>query len=150
MICAGTGIAPFRGFLQDRALRARAEGTTPAPALLFFGCAHPDIDYLYRDELEAWSAQGIVAVRPAFSALASEGATYVQDRLWADRADVMDLVRAGAVFFVCGDGHRMAPAVHDTCVRVYADATGATASAAETWMAELERDHGRYVVEAFA
>ncbi len=51
MVCAGTGLAPFRGFLQDRALQAREEGVVPAPALLFFGCDHPDVDHLYRDEL---------------------------------------------------------------------------------------------------
>ena len=56
MVCAGTGLAPFRGFLQDRALRAAAatDGVQPAPALLFFGCDHPDVDFLYRDELAEW------------------------------------------------------------------------------------------------
>ena len=86
--------------MQDRALRARAEDVTPAPALLFFGCSGPEIDELYRDELAAWAAQGVVAVRPAYSRLGQ----HVQDRLWADRADVVDLVRRGATFYVCGDG----------------------------------------------
>ena len=71
MVCAGSGLAPFHGFIQHRALRAQAEGVTPAPALLFFGCDAPDVDYLYRDELEAWAAQGVVDVRPAFSAAPS-------------------------------------------------------------------------------
>lgn len=150
MVCAGTGLAPFHGFLQDRALAAREEGTTPAPALLFFGCDHPDVDYLYRDELAEWTEQGIVSVRPAFSAAPADGVTYVQDRLWADRADVIDLVTRGAVFFVCGDGRRMAPAVYDTCARIYAEATGSTPEQADTWLTQMQREHGRYVADVFA
>jgi Sulfite reductase, alpha subunit (flavoprotein) len=61
MICAGTGLAPFRGFLQERALR-HAHGEPAGPALLFFGCDHPDVDLLYRDELENWERQGIVTL----------------------------------------------------------------------------------------
>ncbi len=149
MVCAGTGLAPFHGFLQDRVLAAQAEGVTPAPALLFFGCDDPDVDYLYRDELTGWAEQGIVDVRPAFSAAPVEGARFVQDRLWADRADVIDLVRQGAVFYVCGDGRRMAPAVHDTCARIYSEATGATPEEADSWMTAMEREHGRYVADVF-
>jgi cytochrome P450 / NADPH-cytochrome P450 reductase len=151
MVCAGTGIAPFRGFLQDRALRAaQPGGPAPAPALLFFGCAHPETDFLYRDELAAWEEAGLVGVRPAFSQAPEIGGRYVQDRLWRDRAEVVDLVKRGATFFVCGDGQRMAPAVHDVCVRIYQEATGATAEAAEAWMAEMERTHGRYVADVFS
>ena len=154
MVCAGTGLAPFRGFVQDRALRAQAQGVTPAPALLFFGCDAPGVDDLYADEFDAWADQGIVDVRRAYSAAPQEGhdgpLRFVQDRLWADRADVADLVRAGATLYVCGDGQRMAPAVHDTCVRMYAEATGASSQDAAAWVEEMERDHGRYVSDVFA
>lgn len=154
LVCAGTGLAPFRGFLQDRALRAQADGVTPAPTLLFFGCDGPDVDYLYRDELAGWQEQGIVDVRPAFSAAPQDGPDgpirYVQDRLWADRADVAELVRAGAQFYVCGDGRRMAPAVHDTSVRMYAEAVGADDDEARAWVESMEREHGRYVSDVFA
>ena len=153
MVCAGTGIAPFRGFVQDRALRVAAshDGVRAAPALLFFGCDHPEVDFLYRDELLAWQAQGLVDVRPAFThAPEMGGSKYVQDRLWQDRADVVDLVTRGATLYVCGDGRRMAPAVHDTCVRIYQEATGASVEAAEQWMTSMEREHGRYVADVFA
>jgi cytochrome P450/NADPH-cytochrome P450 reductase len=151
MVCAGSGIAPFRGFLQDRALRAsQAGGAGPAPALLFFGCAHPDVDFLYRDELLAWEQAGVVSVRPAFSQAPEVGGKFVQDRLWSDRADVVELVRRGAVLYVCGDGRRMAPAVHETCVRIYQEATGCAPEAAEQWMDDMERKHGRYVADVFA
>jgi cytochrome P450/NADPH-cytochrome P450 reductase len=149
MICAGTGLAPFRGFVQDRALRAQAEGVAPAPALLFFGCRAPDTDFLYREELESWAGEANLGIRPAFSAAPEDGQKYVQQRLWADRADVVELVRQGATVYVCGDGKHMAPQVRDTCVRIYQEATGASEADANAWMDEVERTHGRYVADIF-
>jgi cytochrome P450/NADPH-cytochrome P450 reductase len=148
MVAAGSGLAPFRGFLQDRALQAQADGVTPAPALLFFGCRHPDVDYLYRDELTAWADAGLVELHPAFSRV--DDPAHVQDRLWADRERVVELVRDGATFYVCGDGRRMAPAVFDTCARIYVEATGATREEAEAWLDAMQRDHGRFVTDVFA
>lgn len=149
MVCAGTGIAPFRGFLQDRALRAaRFQNQMLAPALLFFGCDNPDVDFLYQDELHEWEQAGIVSVRPAFAS--GSGGRFVQDRLWDDRAEIVELVRQGATFYLCGDGRRMAPAVHDACVRIYEEAVGATREEAEKWMIEMERTHGRYVADVFS
>lgn len=149
MVCAGTGLAPFRGFVQDRALRAEAEDTTPAPALLFFGCRAPDTDFLYRAELASWADQANLDLRPAFSAAPEDGLKYVQDRLWADRADVVELVRQGATVYVCGDGKHMAPQVRETCALIYQEATGASKAEAEAWMDEVERTHGRYVADIF-
>lgn len=151
MVCAGTGIAPFRGFLQDRALRvAEADGQKIGPTVLFFGCDHPPVNFLYKDELDQWEREGLVSVRPAFSHQPELGGKYVQDRLWRDRADVVELVKQGAKFYVCGDGHHMAPAVHDACLHIYQEATGATLEEAEQWLTEMERTQARYVADVFA
>jgi cytochrome P450/NADPH-cytochrome P450 reductase len=149
MVCAGTGLAPFRGFVQDRALRAEAEGVKPAPALLFFGCRAPDTDFLYQTELASWADQANLDLRPVFSTVPEDGRKYVQDRLWADRADVVELVKRGATVYVCGDGKHMAPEVRDTCERIYQEATGASEAEAEAWIDEVERTHGRYVADIF-
>ena len=148
MVCAGTGLAPFRGFLQERAVQA-ASGQAVGPALLFFGCDHPDVDYLYADEFRAWEAAGVVSVRPAFSEAPEGEVMFVQHRLWQDRADVAELFRKGAHVYVCGDGRRMAPAVRETFVRIYREAVGATVDKAESWVDAIERETGRYVSDVF-
>ncbi|MGY2743131.1 hypothetical protein [Arthrobacter sp. UYCu723] len=88
-------------------------------------------------------------VRPVFSTAPDDGRKYVQHRLWADRADVVELVKQGATVYVCGDGKHMAPEVRDTCALIYREATGASAADADAWMDEVERTHGRYVADIF-
>lgn len=149
LVCAGTGVAPFRGFLEERALR-QAGGETVGEALLFFGCDHPDLDFLYRDELLAWQERGVVSVRLAFSQQPEDGVEFVQHRLWQDRADVARLFRQGAHLYVCGDGRFMAPAVRETLVRIYQEETGVTEADAQAWAEAFGRDSGRYAADVFA
>jgi cytochrome P450/NADPH-cytochrome P450 reductase len=147
MIGAGTGLAPFRGFIQERAGLAE-RGTPLGKALLFFGCDHPDVDFLYREELEAWQARGVVEVFPAFFRQEREGVTFVQHRLWAERERVGALLDAGARLYVCGDGRSMAPAVRETVARIHQERTGCTADQAAAWLRELEQQQ-RYLADVF-
>ena len=149
MACAGTGLAPFHGFLQERALQ-KAHGQKVGPALLFFGCDAPDVDFLYQDELKSWEDAGVVRVHPAFSHQPEAEAKYVQDRLWQDRHEVESLFRQNARIYVCGDGKRMAPAVRETFVRIYQEAAHVSSEAANSWADELERTSARYVADVFA
>jgi cytochrome P450/NADPH-cytochrome P450 reductase len=148
MVGAGTGLAPFRGFLQERAIRAH-QGAVFGTALLFFGCGDPEVDFLYRDELQHWEAEGVVTIHPAFHRAPGLPAQYVQDRLWADRAVIMPLIRQGARIYVCGDGRAMAPAVRETFGRIYGEATGSSEEQVEAWLAELEKSF-RYSQDVFA
>ncbi|WP_173401069.1 diflavin oxidoreductase, partial [Arthrobacter sp. H41] len=149
LVCAGSGIAPFRGFLQDRALQAEETGLKAGPALLFFGCRAPDTDFLYRTELASWEEQGVVEVLPAYSRYSGGGPRYVQDRLWADRARVVELMDQGARFYVCGDGPRMASAVRAVFLRIHREERGGTGEEAAAWLEDLEGKSGRYVTEVF-
>ncbi|KAF9263918.1 fatty acid hydroxylase [Marasmius fiardii PR-910] len=102
--CAGSGLAPIRGFIQERAIQ-KSSGREVAKILLLFGCRSPDTDYLYADgDLAEWTKLGVVDIRPAFSRASekSEGCKYVQDRLWHDRADITAMFQANANFYVCG------------------------------------------------
>ena len=149
LICAGSGIAPFRGFLQDRA-RMKAAGRTVGPALLYFGTNDPAVDYLYRDELQGWEAEGVVSLRPVFTDKPEDGMTFVQHRLWAERQDVAGMFRDGATFYTCGDGKYMAPAVRETLMNIVVDVSGMGNEEAQAWADEMERDQGRYVADVFA
>lgn len=149
LICAGSGIAPFRGFLQERAIQ-KADGQEMGEALLFFGARHPNADYLYQDELVGWDTQDVVTVLPAFSREPDTTAPYVQDQVWAHRARIAELFQQGGTVYLCGDGERMAPAVRDTLTRIYQDATDATRDEAEQWIDAIEREHGRFVADIFA
>jgi cytochrome P450/NADPH-cytochrome P450 reductase len=149
MVCAGTGVAPFRGFLQERAAQ-KAAGREVGRSLLFFGVDHPDVDYLYRDEFAAWEAAGVVEMRPAFSSQPDGDVMFVQHRVWKDRREIAELFRDGAQFFVCGDGKHMAPAVRDAFIRIYQKATRIDDAGAQAWADQMEHEHGRYVSDVFA
>jgi cytochrome P450/NADPH-cytochrome P450 reductase len=117
-IAAGTGLAPFRGFIQERAAQIAA-GRTLAPALLFYGCHAPDSDLLYSDLLKKWETLGAITLKLAFSRKsdASEGCKYVQDRLYHDRADIIKLFDAGAKLFVCGS-REVGDGVQETLIKI--------------------------------
>ncbi|MFJ9744159.1 cytochrome P450 [Streptomyces chartreusis] len=145
MVAAGTGLAPFRGAVADRAA-ALAAGAELAPALCYFGCDAPDADFLHADELYAAESAGAVSLRPAFST----AGTFVQHRIAAEADDVWELLGAGARVYVCGDGARMAPGVREAFRTLYRDRTpGADDAAAERWLDALIAD-GRYVEDVYA
>ncbi len=149
MVCAGSGIAPFRGFLQERAAR-QAAGEPLGPALLFFGVRDPDTDFLYREELEHWQDSGVVGVRMAFSAIGQDGIVHVQDAVWRDRQEIAALFRAGARILLCGDGEHMAPAVREAFIRIYEAETDASPAEARAWAERIEREGVRYVADIYA
>jgi len=82
LFCAGSGLAPMRGFIQERATQIQSGRKDVGKVLLFYGCRNPAEDYMYSDaELKEWSQIGAVDVRPAFSKAKeqSEGCKYVQE-----------------------------------------------------------------------
>jgi cytochrome P450 / NADPH-cytochrome P450 reductase len=147
MIGPGTGLAPFRGFLQERAAR-KAKGATLGPAMLFFGCRHPDQDYLYADELNAFAADGITELYTAFSR--AEGPkTYVQNMVTAQQDRVWSLIENGAIIYVCGDGGKMEPDVKAALVAIYRERKAVDADAALRWIDDLGTKN-RYVLDVWA
>ena len=117
MVGPGTGLAPFMGFLQDRAAQLDA-GTTLGDAQLFFGCRNPEQDFLYRDELTAWADRGVMTLHVAFSRPDSGEKRYVQDDLRANGERVWSLMNDRGIFYVCGDGSKMEPAVKQTLTEI--------------------------------
>ncbi|KAI1636231.1 cytochrome P450 [Biscogniauxia mediterranea] len=102
-VAAGTGLAPFRGFIQERAELLSA-GRKIAPAILFFGCRHPERDSLYAAELAEWEKSGAVTVHRAYSRATdrSDGLKYVQDLMRAHKDEVLQYWANDARLYVCG------------------------------------------------
>lgn len=92
----------------------------------------------------------MVDIRTAFSRAPDGDVSFVQHRLWQDRADLADLFQKGATVFVCGDGKHMAPAVRETFLNIYCAATGVTTEKAAAWADKIEREQSRYVADTFA
>jgi cytochrome P450 / NADPH-cytochrome P450 reductase len=143
MVGAGTGVAPFRGFLQERAAQ-RAQGVPVARSLLVFGCREPRSDLLYADELRDFQEQGLVRVENAFSREDGRPCRYVQDALLDCADEVWDLLQQGAVVLVCGNAATIAPAVRASLARVFRDRTSAGEADAQAWLTGL-RSAGRFV-----
>ncbi|MBB6352013.1 cytochrome P450/NADPH-cytochrome P450 reductase [Nonomuraea muscovyensis] len=141
LVGPGTGFAPLRGFLEERALT----GAT-GRAEVFAGCRHPEHDLLYREELEAWGDAPGVSVHTAFSAVPGHPHRFVQDAVTAAGDTVWELLEQGAHVYVCGDGLRMAPAVRKALLALHRRRTGRDGDA---WLAELE-ESGRYQQDVFA
>jgi cytochrome P450 / NADPH-cytochrome P450 reductase len=148
MIGPGTGLAPFRGFLQERAAR-RERGQAVGPALLFFGCRHPRQDFIYEDELRAFADQGVVRLFACFSRAPGAQKTYVQDQIREQRAEVWKQLQQGAIVYVCGDATRMAPDVRRAFAAIYREETGADERAAQAWLDGLAAED-RYLVDVWA
>lgn len=138
MIAAGTGLAPFRGFLQERAVQ-KERGEPVAPSLLFFGCRYPD-QFLYADELADFEKTADVRVYTAFSRQPVEGRRYAQHEMLAHQDEIWDLIGRNASIFVCGNARTLAPGVRAALTQISASMTGQSADDADTWLAGLRAE----------
>src|SRR5690606_33630392 len=132
MIGAGTGVAPYRAFMQERDARG-ASGRS----WLFFGERNFRSDFLYQVEWQALHKGGaLTRLDLAFSRDAAPK-TYVQDRLRRQGRDVYAWLEDGACVYVCGDAARMAPDVHDALVEIVAEHGGLDSDGASEYLAAL-------------
>ncbi|CAN9276324.1 unnamed protein product [Alternaria sp. RS040] len=148
MACAGTGLAPFRAFVAERALKKKT-GAEVGPSLLFYGLNAPDEDDMYREAFDEWEKQGVVSVRRAFTFKpeASGGCKFVQERIWHDREDVTKLFREGASLYLCGAGV-IGTGVEAAMAKIRAEKSGETIEEATEWVKKVKGD--RFWTDVFA
>jgi cytochrome P450 / NADPH-cytochrome P450 reductase len=149
LIGAGTGLAPFRGFLQER--RAlKNSGATLGKAILFFGCRHPSEDYLYGEELEQFKAEGILSdLCVAFSRKSATQKVYCQDILTSHGEDIWHLVaELGARVYVCGSAGGLAKGVRAALHKIAVQYGHRSSDLADRWIAALE-ETGAYVQDVW-
>jgi len=143
MVGPGTGVAPFRAFVQER----RAVGAT-GKNWLFFGDRSYTHDFLYQlDWQDALTDGALTRMDLAFSRDRPDK-VYVQHRIWERRKDLVDWLENGANFYVCGDAKSMAKDVRAMLVNAYADVKTLSADGAEQAVAALERDK-RYLQDVY-
>lgn len=149
MVAAGTGIAPMRAFIQERACLAAAGRKKLGPAILYFGCRDADKDFIYKDELKKWEEAGVVEVRPAFSQHGPEGGyKYVPDRIWAERDELAKLFKDGAKIFLCGSASKLAKSSNEVIKKIYLEKNpGKTDEDAFEWLQKQREE--RYVTDVF-
>ncbi|GAB1212843.1 hypothetical protein ATERTT37_001992 [Aspergillus terreus] len=108
MICAGSGLAPFMGFIQERMTWLK-QGRPLAKGLLFFGCRGPHLDDLYYEELSEFEDAGVVEVHRAYSRapddVRAKGCRHVQHRLVTEAEAVRDHWGRNAIVYVCGSSN---------------------------------------------
>jgi sulfite reductase alpha subunit-like flavoprotein len=136
-VSAGTGFAPMRAFLWERVALKRA-GVPLAEAALFNGIRSGRLDYLYRDEIRQFAAEGVLNhVQVAASREAPGSREYVQDRLRAEGALVWRLLGAGGYVYVCGS-QPMREGVRAAFIDIVTDHGPRPREQAEAYLQELE------------
>nr|CTP81248.1 BMA-EMB-8 [Brugia malayi] len=138
MIGPGTGFAPFRGFLQERSWQKK-QGQDIGPMILYYGCRHPEHDFIYEEELKKFVEDGVLSeLHIAFSRLTAKK-IYVQDKIWKNREKVWKTIENGGNIFLCGDARNMARDVQNTFIRIFMEIGGKTEIEAQKFQKDLER-----------
>ncbi|MBL9004453.1 MAG: cytochrome P450 [Myxococcales bacterium] len=149
LIGPGTGLAPMRGFIQERAAQRQA-GEIVGKTVLFFGCRRPDHDFIYRYELEQHLKDGSLdQLYIAFSRQPDHPRMYVQDLLRQHADRVLALLDQGAAIYVCGDARKMAADVQHMLAQLVAKARGCSLADADAVL-EGWKSEGRYLQDVWA
>ncbi|KAF1760285.1 hypothetical protein GCK72_008532 [Caenorhabditis remanei] len=138
MIGPGTGFAPFRGFLQDRQFHKNA-GKEVGAMHLYYGCRHPDHDYIYKEELAKFQEDQVLTHLECAFSRAQEKKIYVQDRLWETRDRIWEAINNGAHVYICGDARNMARDVQATLQKIFREIGGKTETEAVAYFKDMEK-----------
>ncbi|MDN5862439.1 MAG: sulfite reductase [NADPH] flavoprotein alpha-component, partial [Salinisphaera sp.] len=135
MIGPGTGVAPFRSFLEEREeLGGRGRNW------LFFGAPHFLSDFYYQTDWLRWRKNGLLSKLDVAFSRDQAGKVYVQHRLREQAAGVYAWLQEGAHIYVCGDADRMAVDVHQTLLDLIAEQGGMQADAAADYLKRLQKE----------
>ncbi|OLQ49186.1 sulfite reductase [NADPH] flavoprotein, alpha-component [Bacillus licheniformis] len=134
MVGPGTGVAPFRSFMQERE-EAGAEGK----AWMFFGDQHFVTDFLYQTEWQNWLKDGVLTKMDVAFSRDTEEKVYVQHRMLEQSADLFEWLQEGAAVYICGDEKHMAHDVHNTLLEIIEKEGNMSREEAEAYLADMQQ-----------
>ena len=142
MIGAGTGVAPYRAFLQEREARGAS-----GQSWLIFGDRNFHTDFLYQTEWQQWLKDGLLTRMDVAFSRDGQTKRYVQHRLAESGNDVFGWLEEGASLYVCG-GRELAPAIHSTLTDILKQEGGYSEVQAAEYLGEMQRNR-RYQVDVY-
>lgn len=134
MVGPGTGVAPFRAFMQER-----EEAGATGKSWMFFGDQHFVTDFLYQTEWQKWIKDGVLTNMDVAFSRDSEEKVYVQHRLLEHRKELFEWIEEGATFYVCGDEKHMARDVHETLLSIMETEGNMSREKAEDYLAKMQQ-----------
>ncbi|WP_264183989.1 sulfite reductase subunit alpha [Bacillus shivajii] len=143
MVGPGTGIAPFRSFIQER-----EHQQDKGKAWLFFGDQHEKTDFLYEEEFKNSLERGTLTHLTTAFSRDSDKKVYVQHRLEENGKEIYQWLENGAIFYVCGDKERMAKDVHQALIDIIKTHGNRTDEEAEETLKQMKKEH-RYLRDVY-
>ncbi|CAG9787624.1 unnamed protein product [Diatraea saccharalis] len=151
LIATGTGIAPFIGFLEQRSyLKESSQEVDMGTVWLFFGCRHPNSDFIYEKELNMFlNNKTIDRFNKSFSRMENAESKYVQDALMHNGEDLVRLIERGASIFICGDLKNMAVAVKDTIINCLVKYSNKSQEESKSLLSNMQTEK-KYLVDIWS
>ncbi|WP_113881405.1 MULTISPECIES: assimilatory sulfite reductase (NADPH) flavoprotein subunit [Cytobacillus] len=135
MVGPGTGIAPFRSFMQDR-----EESGADGKSWLFFGDQHFVTDFLYQTEWQKWLKDGVLSKLDVAFSRDGDEKVYVQHRMQENSKELFQWLQEGAAVYICGDGKNMAHDVHNTLIDIIEKEGGISRDQALEYLADMQKN----------
>lgn len=135
MVGPGTGIAPFRSFIQDRE-ESEAKGKT----WLFFGDQHFVTDFLYQTEWQKWLKTGVLTKMDVAFSRDTDEKVYVQDRMREQSGELYEWLQKGAAVYICGDEKNMAHDVHNTLIEIIEKEGNMSQADAQAYLEDMQQN----------
>lgn len=143
MVGPGTGVAPFRAFMQER-----EETGATGKSWMFFGDQHFVTDFLYQTEWQKWLKDGILTKMDVAFSRDTDEKVYVQDRMLENSKELYQWLQEGAYFYVCGDKDKMAKDVQNTLIEIIKKEGSLNREQAEEYLSDL-RKQKRYLRDVY-
>jgi sulfite reductase (NADPH) flavoprotein alpha-component len=134
MVGPGTGVAPFRSFMQER-----EETGAQGKSWMFFGDQHFVTDFLYQTEWQKWIKDGVLTKMDVAFSRDNAEKVYVQHRLKEHSLEVFEWIKEGAYIYICGDKNNMAKDVQNTLIDIIESEGGMSRDKAEAYLSDLQK-----------